>query len=287
MELRQDFMLEAQNLLHPAFRNITIVHDVMTLLVNSESIAVGGVWWKKAKKDARTAALKLSKGNSKEKGSNAPLDETIYQRILSKAKADFIKTSYEKVEAKIKQNIIDTIMDADPKHAPKNDDETDDCFADQFARQASFAGCNSVEFELNAQRGNQENFGAVPTVVKKRTRVRNQLAEYLDAQTNTPSFSNIKRCVNLQEWIKEVGLFKYALVCLAFPSFFAVPTSSSAIELDFYFNSLLWTKRRMSMRGEVAEMLHMVDRNQSKIELSQVCMKHKQTHSLTLLTYDR
>lgn len=273
VELRQDFMLEAQHLLHPAFRNLILVHDVISELVNSESIAIGGTWWSKVKKAARKSALKASKGKSRGKGSNAPLDDAIYCQFLSRAKANFIKQSFEKVESKVKQNIIDTIMEADPKHAPKNDEEDYEFFAEQFSRQASFTGCTSVELDLNLQRGNQNDVGSMPkTVIKKRTRVRNQFGEYLDGQDNLPAFSNIKLCLNVRQWTKQIGALKYELVALAIPFFFGIPTSSSGIELDFYFNSLLLTKRRMSMRGEVAEMLHMVDRNQSKIELSQVCV---------------
>ena len=65
-------------------------------------------------------------------------------------------------------------------------------------------------------------------------------------------------------------MFTYELVILAVPYFFGIPTSSAGVELDFYFNSLILTKQRMSMRGEVAEMLHMVDRNREMIDLSQV-----------------
>ena len=270
-ELRQAFMLEAQHMLHPAFRNITLVHNVMTELVNSESIAVGGPWWKQAKKSARENALAASRGKSKGKGSNAPLNDAIYRQFLTKAKAEFLKQSFEKVETKVKQSIIDTIVDADPKHISKNVEEEEE-FEDQFLRQASFTGCTSVEMDLNLEHGVETDFGSMPrSSTSKRTRVRNQFTEYLHAQRNIPAFSNVKLSLNLAQWTKEIGLFKYAMVVLAIPYFFGVPTSSSGIELDFYFESLLLTKRRMSMRGEVAEMLHMVDRNKSKVDLSQVC----------------
>ena len=213
VDLRQAFMLEAQHLLHPAFRNLKLVYTVMAELVESESVALGAAWWKRKKKTARKQAMQS--GNSRGKGSNAPIDQDMYKRFLQKAKSDFLKQVYEKVETKVKQNIIDTIM-----------------------------------------RGDRGDVASTRTVETKRSRVRSQFMEYLQAQDNVRAFSDVRLCLNVAKWIKEVGIYKYGLVALAMPAFFGIPTSSSGIELDFYFNSLLLTKQRMSMRGEVAEMLH-------------------------------
>ena len=271
VELRQALMLEAQHLLHPAFRNLNIVHKVMAELVESESVALGTAWWKEKKKTARNNAINASRGKSRGKGSNAPLDEAIYARFLLKAKHDFLKQAFEKVESKVKQLIIDTIMDADPKHAPKEDEEAEfTAFEDQFARQAIFTGCTSVELEMNLERGGNMGSTMPKPAESKRARVRTQFVEYLETQNNVRAFSDLKLCLNIPKWMKEVGIFKYGLIALAIPYFFGMPTSSSGIELDFYFNSLILTKHRMSMRGEIAEMLHMVDRDQAKIDLAQV-----------------
>ena len=58
--------------------------------------------------------------------------------------------------------------------------------------------------------------------------------------------------------------------------YFGVPTSSAGIELDFYFAGLLITKQRTSLLGPQVEMMHMFDRNQKWVDLTQVDVLTKQ-----------
>ena len=251
-EFEQSFVMEAQLLLHPGFRNIFVVEDVVRELVNTESLALGAPWWKQKKKQFATKA----------KNQNVNV-----KNLLMKFKAECIQTTMKEVTASINLSIVDTIMEAVPEHERE---EEDDGLSNQFSR-ASLSCANSVEQQIFNDRGEMPGFSPGPrTHSTLLSRVQTQLDAYLKAQVNSPAFRDQRLCVNVPLWLKTVGIFKYGLVVKAFAAFWSVPTSSSGIELDFYFNSLLLRKQRTSIRGEVAEMVHMVDRNQALIDLPQV-----------------
>ena len=250
-QFQQTFVMEAQLLLHPGFRNIFVVEDVIRELVNTESVAIGAPLWKQKKKQFQKQADK---------------DNVLYKNLLSKFKKEFLETTLREVNASIRQNIVETIMDAVPE---RERDEVPD-LSQQFS-QASLSCANSVEQQIFNDRGDMSGFSAGPrTHSTLLTRVHTQLDDYLKAQPNTAAFRNRSLCADVPLWTKTVGIYKYGLVTKAFPGYWGVPSSASGIECDFYFQSLLWTKHRTSMRGEVAEMVHMVDRNQRFIDLSQV-----------------
>ena len=257
-ELQQSFIMEAQLLLHPGFRNIFVVEDVVRELVNTESVALGAPWWKQKKKQVETKAKKQN---------------VHVKNIMMKFKAECIQTTMKEVNSSVNLSIVDTIMEAVPEHEREVDEE-DEGLSYQFSR-TSLSCATSVEQQIFNDRGEMPGFSAGPrTHSTLLSRVQTQLDAYLKAQVNSAAFRDQRLCVDVPLWLKTVGIFKYGLVVKAFAAFWGVPTSSSGIELDFYFNSLLLRKQRTSIRGEVAEMVHMVDRNQALIDLPQVFYKN-------------
>ena len=60
-QFQQTFVMEAQVMLHPGFRNIFVVEDVIRELVNTESVALGAPWWKQKKKQFKKKQKKKTR----------------------------------------------------------------------------------------------------------------------------------------------------------------------------------------------------------------------------------
>ena len=244
--------------MHPNFRQLDDVNLVIATLVHSESLAIGAQWCKNKKKSCRVQAAK-----SKERKGV----EHIYNRLWESAKEDLIIATQKHVFETARDLIVNTIMETE-----NNDEEEVEELNEVFNRQASL-NATSMERDYFTARGGgrRENAPHTPaqTFVQKRRIVKEELQKYFDASEHDEAFSNPMEKLYLPVWIKKWGK-KFPNVTRCMAAFFGVPSISSGIELDFYFKSLLLTKRRMSMRGEVAEMLHMTDRNQRFIDLSQV-----------------
>ena len=241
----QPYLLEAQNLLHPAFRNLDPVYLVINELVTSESVAIRK-WLYPVKKKAK----KMKNGG---------------REYLNARKADYIKQVQKLVTAAIKKNIIDTIIqskpeepvpmetweDAQPQHRSLNMTSVEQSVFEKREEQPSSSrerSCNRSIFDLAGS----------------------EFETYLTASQSDSSFIDTSLVCNVSKWMQKIGQYKFQLIIRAMVAFFGVPTSSSGIELDFYFSGLLLNKQRMSMASDLIEIVHMLDRNRRLIDLVQV-----------------
>ena len=273
-ELKQDLMLECQHILHPAFRQINVVNDVIAVLVHSESLAIGGQWCKDKKKSCRNWAAKSREKRSK---------DLIFSELWTTTKEKLIEVTRAHVMDTVRSHIVDTIMQS--KSAMAENEVKDDLndLNEVFSRQATLYE-TSMEQEYFQARGGfrdqSSNVPAVLTFVEKRRRVQEELLDFLSSEGGE-AFRNASETLDIPLWVIKYGRRLYPDLTRCIASYFGIPSSSSGIELDFYFNSLILTKRRMSMRGEVAEMLHMTDRNRRFIDLSQVRRIVKRKYNMT------
>ena len=166
-------------------------------------------------------------------------------------------------------------MENDSINSNEEEVEEEEELHNVFNRRASL-NATSMEQDYYKSRGSDGRPGNIPstpvqTFVQKRRIVSDELTKYFSPEGGE-AFLDPVYFLHLPLWIKKWGnMFPNVVRCMA--AFFGVSSSSAGIELDFYFESLLLTKQRMSMRGEVSEMMHMVDRNSRFIDLSQVRTK--------------
>ena len=273
-DLQQDFMMEAQTLLHPALRNLDVVMEVIDYLINAESMAVGNAWWKATKIECQAEAKRAFK---KLMSKSKVTEDSIYLQKFAAAKTKHAVFCKQRVMDSTKQHIVDTIMESNPDKKMTEEEG----FEAQFARQAQMSGgqtsldCGSMGVELNYLRGidpDDEEEEAPRNHSHQIRQVQKDLEVYLKFPWNTPAFREQSLVLNIPRWASTIGVVEFRRVTGCFAAYFGIPASASGIENDFYFSSLLFSKRRTSMRGEVAEMVHMVDRNQNLIDLSQVIL---------------
>ena len=262
VELQHKLLMEAQTVLHPALRSLEMVNEVIEELVQTDSAALGPTWWKKTKLSA-SQSVKRAVGKV-DKASQV-------KQFIFQAKKNYIKQSQRLVAATVKSHIVDYIVESDPDgNIGRNPSASDVPSVPETYVQPSLDFC-SMEQDMLNERGAGPDVRSRPqssTILLRQ--VENQYDAYLEAEKTMPEFLNIRIINDLATWINTFKKFKYGYIVRGMAAYFGVPTSSAGIELDFYVESLLWTKQRMSMRGEVAEMFHAVDRNRELISFPQV-----------------
>ena len=257
----QSYLLECQHLLHPAFRHLNPIMEVIHELVSTDSLAIAAWTAKNSKAAKRYAESMIARSLS-----SSSLNEII-REYMERKKNEYILHVQTDIFETVKNHIIDTIISNSPSEEEHFSDEEVEI---PQQRNLQFA---SMEDYVAEQRGNQAESSSGAPARNNSTflrRVSCGVDTYLKASaTRDFAFKDFRFCCNIVAWIEKYGA-KYPHPVSAMAAYFAVPTSSAGVELDFYFASLLLTKQRMSLHGPMIEMMHMIDRNQAWVDLSQV-----------------
>ena len=258
----QAYLIECQHLLHPALRNLKPVMNVIEHMVRTGSVACES-WTRKNKKLAGRHAQSLATRGL----TNRPVDE-LAMEFFKKKRSEYILHVQNDIHDTVKNHIIDAIIESNPEAIDGN---VSDVEVEVEPRQRSLQFASLEQYVTDQNEGAPESSTdgrrPVQSIVR---RISHCMESYLKAKTSTHrAFQNQAVNCNLVEW-KELHGSAFADVASAFAAYFGVPTSSAGVELDFYFASLLLVKQRMSMKGPLVEMMHMLDRNRQWVDLTQV-----------------
>ena len=245
--VKQGYLMEAQHLLHPALRHLNPVWGVIEELVNSESVACSK-WWGPVRRQSK----KMTHGA---------------REYEHGKKQEYMRNVRKLITAAVEKNIIGTIIESSPE------ENMEPRTSEQENRQPrNTLDMTSMEQFIRQERSDepQQESTSYQQEQGMYYRVTSELEKYLQATSSDKAFSDINVVCNIQKWMASVGQHNFKLVVRAMFSYFGVPSSSAGIELDFCFSSLILRKQRMSMSSEVIEMVHMLDRNRSLIDLAQV-----------------